>query len=52
MSLASQDLRRSNFTSANARKANFKGANLQGAYFMCVPCVIIIICCLQSSEWR
>jgi uncharacterized protein YjbI with pentapeptide repeats len=29
-----QDLRRSNFTSADCRKANFKGSNLQGAYFM------------------
>lgn len=29
-----QDLRRSNFTSANIRKANFKGSNLQGAYLM------------------
>ena len=30
----SQDLRRSNFTSASAKGTNFKGANLQGAYFM------------------
>jgi uncharacterized protein YjbI with pentapeptide repeats len=29
-----QDLRRSNFTSADIRKANFKGSNLQGAYLM------------------
>lgn len=29
-----QDLRRSNFTSADARNANFKGTKLQGAYFI------------------
>ena len=29
-----QDLRRSNFTSADCRNANFKGANLQGTYFI------------------
>lgn len=29
-----QDLRRSNFTSADARRANFKGAKLNGAYFI------------------
>lgn len=29
-----QDLRRSNFTSADVRKASFANANLQGAYFM------------------
>jgi uncharacterized protein YjbI with pentapeptide repeats len=29
-----QDLRRSNFTSANAKRAIFKDANLQGAYFI------------------
>jgi uncharacterized protein YjbI with pentapeptide repeats len=28
-----QDLRRSNFTSADCRRANFKNSNLQGAYF-------------------
>jgi uncharacterized protein YjbI with pentapeptide repeats len=30
---AVQDLRRSNFTSADCRRANFKNSNLQGAYF-------------------
>jgi hypothetical protein len=29
-----QDLRRSNFTSADCRKCNFKDTNLQGAYFI------------------
>lgn len=29
-----QDLRRSNFTSANLKQASFKGANLQAAYFI------------------
>lgn len=36
--LCEQDLRRSNFTSADCRKANFKGANLQGAYFSKFTC--------------
>ena len=31
---AAQDLRRSNFTSADARNANFAGAKLQGCYFI------------------
>jgi hypothetical protein len=29
-----QDLRRSNFTSADCKQTNFKGSKLQGAYFM------------------
>lgn len=29
-----QDLRRSNFTSADCRRANFKGAKLNGAYLI------------------
>lgn len=33
-STAAQDLRRSNFTSADARNANFAGAKLQGCYFI------------------
>lgn len=32
--LGPQDLRRSNFTSADCRRCNFKDSNLQGAYFI------------------
>ena len=42
-----QDLRRSNFTSADCRKANFKGANLQGAYF---SKLLEVLCCKRGGS--